>query len=193
MASLAVKEETKAGFKVGERKRKVVFVIAFEDFRDREYFVPREILEKGDVEVKTISNKKGLAIGADGGEVEVDFLITEINPSDFDAVIFIGGPGCLKFLNNENSYRLISATLDTGKILASICISPVILAKAGVLENKRATVWHSTLDKSPIEALEQNGAEFVDQSVVQDSNIITANGPEVAEEFSNKILENLRL
>ena len=43
-------------------------VISFRDFRDEELFVPMEILNKAGIETKVISNKKGLAIGADGGE-----------------------------------------------------------------------------------------------------------------------------
>ena len=180
---------------------KVVFIVAFRDFRDAEYFIPKEILESAGVEIKTASNKKGLpagrqgrqglAIGADGGEIEIDFLVSEINPADFNAVIFIGGPGALKYLDNEDSYKLAKETIAREKILAAICISPVILAKAGVLENKKATVWSSSMDKSAIKTLEQYKAIYEDKPVVVDGKIITASGPSVAEEFGKKIKELL--
>lgn len=172
--------------------KKAVMIIAFRDFRDEEYFVPREILEKARVEVKTASNKKGTAIGADGGEVNVDLLISEINPADFDAVIFVGGPGCLENLDNESSYKVARETVSQAKVLAAICISPVILAKAGVLEEKKATVWSSPLDKNPIKILESNGAIYQEKSVVIDGNIVTANGPSAAKEFGQKIFDLLR-
>jgi len=191
MTTVAIKENFKRELKFKEGKRKAVFIIAFQDFRDREYFIASEILELKGVEIKVASNKKGIAIGADGGEVKVDFLISEINLLDFDVIIFIGGPGCLKYLDSEDSYKIIKATIDKGKILASICISPVILAKTGVLKNKRATVWYSVLDKKPIKILKENGAKFIDENVVQDENIITANDPEATEKFANKILESL--
>jgi protease I len=191
MEQVATKEEIKIETP-REKAKKAVMIIAFEDFRDQEYFLPKEILEKGGAVVKTASTKKGIAVGADGGEIEIDLLVNEINPEDFDAIIFIGGPGCLKYLDNENSYNLTRETIKKGKILASICISPVILAKAGVLDGKKATVWTSALDREPVKILEENGAEFVDEKVVQDGNIITANGPIAAEEFGEKILENLR-
>ena len=91
--------------------KKIVMIIAFRDFRDEEYFVPKEILEKAGAEIKTASNRIGTAIGTDGGNVKVDLLVSEINPaeladlqskssrdsiqsiSSFDAVVFIGGPG----------------------------------------------------------------------------------------------------
>ena len=171
--------------------KKVVMIVAFRNFRDEEYFIPKEILESAGAEVKTASNKKGTAIGADGGDVQVDFLVSEVNPAEFDAIVFIGGPGCLENLDNEDSYNLAQTTVSQNKVLASICISPAILAKAGVLKGKRATVWSSALDKSTIEILEENEAIYEDKSVVQDGKIITANGPGAAKKFGQKIVELL--
>lgn len=167
---------------------KVVIIIAFQDFRDEEYFVPKEILEGAGAEVKTASNQMGRALGADGGEVEIDLLVKDLNPADFDAVVFIGGPGCLENLDNENSYKVVKETVSQDKILASICISPIILAKAGVLKRKKATVWSSSMDKSPVKILEKNGAIYQDELVVIDGKIITGNGPVAAEQFGKAIV-----
>jgi protease I len=67
----------------------------------------------------------------------------------------------------------------------------VILAKAGVLKEKRATVWSSPLDRGPVRILKENGAIYEDKDVVQDGKIITANGPGAAEEFGQKLVEIL--
>ena len=193
--SLKFEKETKTKPLMAENiqiNKKIAMVIAFKDFRDEEYFRPKEILEGAGIEVKTASDQKGKAIGADGGEVTVDLLVSEVNPAEFDGVVFVGGPGCLKHLDNEDSYRLAKQTLSEGKILAAICISPVILAKAGVLEGKKATVWSSPLEKKPIEVLKENGAIYQEESVVTDENIITANGPAAAQEFGQTILKLLK-
>jgi protease I len=171
--------------------RKIVFIIASKNFRDEEYFVPKEILENAGFAVKTASDKNGIAIGADGGEAEVDYLVSDINPKDFDAVIFVGGPGCLKCLDKDASYSLCRKTFEAGKILGAICISPVILAKAGVLKNIKATVWTSSMDKSAIKMLFENGAVYDEKPVVINGKIITARGPEAAEKFGEKIAEGL--
>ena len=173
------------------KNKKVIMVISFRDFRDAEYFLPKEILEKVGVEIKTASNKAGQTIGADGGEVEVDLLTDQVNMVDFDGVVFIGGPGCLDALDNENSYKIARETVAQNKILAAICISPVILAKAGVLRGKKATVWSSPLEKSPARILEENGATYEDTPVVVDGKIITASGPDAAKDFGEKIVEGL--
>lgn len=172
--------------------KKIVMVIAFQDFRDAEYFIPKEILETAGAEIKTASNKKGTAIGADGGDVEVDLLVSEINLAEFDAVVFVGGPGCIENLDNETSYRLARETVSQNKVLASICISPVILAKAGVLEGKKATVWTSPMDKSAARVLEENGAIYEDKPVVVDGKIITGDGPSAAQKFGEAIVNTLK-
>ena len=168
-----------------------VIIIAFRGFRDEEYFTPKEVLEEAGVKIKTVSNKKGIAVGADGGETNADLLLSEINPAELDAIVFIGGPGCLKNLDNEDSYRAAKQAFFQNKILAAICISPVILAKAGVLKGKKATVWSSVMDKSAIKILEQNGAIYQKKDVVRDGNLITANGPPSAREFGEAVVRAL--
>ena len=172
--------------------KRAAIIIAFLDFRDEEYFVPKEILEDKGIEVKTVSTQEGEAIGTEGGEARVDILLENLNPSDFDATVFIGGPGCLKYLDNENSYKVVKETLEQGKLLAAICISPVILAKAGVLSGKKATVWHSLLDKKAVRILKDSGAQYIEEGVVVDGKIITADGPQSAREFGEAIARLLK-
>lgn len=168
--------------------KKVAIIMAFKDFRDAEYFVPKEILEKAGATVTSVSTEKGKALGADGGDVEIEIATEELKVVDFDGIIFIGGPGALKYLDNEKSYTIIRETVSQGKILGSICISPVILAKAGVLKNKKATVWSSVLDRSAIRILKEEGATYVPEEVVIDGKIVTGNGPDASEEFASKLV-----
>ena len=171
--------------------KKIAMIIAFRDFRDAEYFLPKEILEKAGAKITTVSTKMGTAIGADGVDTEVDLLVENLNVADFDAIVFIGGPGALDYLDNENSYRVAKETVEKNKVLGSICVSPVILAKAGVLSGKRATVWSSPLDRGPVKILKDNGAIYEDKSVVVDGKIVTGIGPEAAEEFGEALIEVL--
>lgn len=172
--------------------KKAAIIIAYKDFRDEEYFVPKEILEAAGVKIKNVSTQMGQALGADGGQVKIDLLVKDLNPADFDAIIFIGGPGCLKYLDNEDSYRVAKETVSQRKLMAAICISPVILAKAGALEGKKATVWSSILDKSAIKTLEEKGAMYQDKDVVADGHILTANGPAAASKFGEAIIDLLK-
>ena len=165
------------------RMKKVLFILAKEGFRDEEFFTPAEILKNAGNQFFVASDAPAgkIAIGANGGAIKIDF----------DLIVFVGGPGALKYLNNEISYQIARKTIEAGKKLAAICIAPTILARAGVLKGKRATAWTSALNKKSIDILKENGAIYEDKPVVEDE-IITANGPEAAEEFGNvlkKILE----
>lgn len=171
----------------------ILFVIAREGFRDEEYFIPREVLAAAGHTVVTASNEKtgAVAIGSHGGEAHIDAHVADVKADAFDAVAFAGGPGAVENLDNEESYRLIRETVAAHKLLGAICIAPTILAKAGVLRGKKATVWTSPTDKDPIAILESNGAMYTDAPVVEDDNIITANSPKAAHAFGEALAARL--
>jgi len=171
--------------------KKILMVVAFKDFRDEEYFVPKEILEKNGFTVETTSSQIGLAVGVEGGEVEITKTAKEIETKDYEGVIFIGGPGMTKELDNLDFQKLAQDFYQENKLVSAICIAPALLAKAKLLENKRATIWSSPLDKSAIKILKENNAIYVDQPVVLDGKIITANGPLAAQEFGQAIVNFL--
>lgn len=171
---------------------KVGLIIAFRNFRDEEYFLPKNVLENAGIKTLTISIKPGIAIGSRGGEARVDILIKDLNVEEFDGIIFIGGSGALAHLDNEKSYEIIRAVTEKNKVLGAICISPAILAKSKALRDKRATVWSSPLDRSAIKILKDNGVFYKDESVVVDGKIVTSNGPLAAQEFGQKLVEVLK-
>lgn len=172
-----------------ERKKRIAMVIAFRSFRDEEYFIPRDFFEKEGMEVITVSDKLGIAVGGNGGDVEVNILLNELDVNQFDAVVFVGGPGAYRYIEDEEAHKIVREIVESGKLLGAICIAPLILAKAGILKDKKATVWSSILDKNPIKIFKEYGVFYEDKDVVEDKNIITANGPEAAEEFA-KVLTN---
>jgi protease I len=171
--------------------KKIVLIVAFRDFKDEEYFIPKEILERAGLEVITTSNSKGTAQGVSGGQVPIDVSLDELKIEDYEGIVFIGGPGALKNLDNQTSYRIAQETIEQDKVLGAICISPVILAKADLLQNKKATVWSSPLDRSPVKILQENGADYQEDDLVVDGKIITGNGPGAAEEFGQAIVRLL--
>lgn len=170
-----------------------LYVIAKNGFRDPEYFVPKNVLKNAGHSVITASNgeKGDLAHGVEGGVAEIDIAIRDAHAGDYDAVVFAGGPGALENLDNEASYRLAQETVNAGKLLGAICIAPVVLAHAGVLEGKKAVVWSSADDREGIKAITEKGAEYIDEPVVQDGAIITARNPRAAQEFGETLAEYL--
>lgn len=172
----------------------VLYVIAREGFRDEEYFIPREVFIAAGHTVVTASNGNAgeIAEGSRGGSARVDSALADARAVAYDAVVFAGGPGALKNLDNEESYRLIRETVSAHKLLGAICVAPVILAHAGVLEGKKATAWGSPSDKNSIAVLKNSNAEYVDAPVVEDGAVITANGPKAARAFGEALAARLR-
>ncbi len=171
-------------------KKKILMIIAWRGFRDEEYFNPKAVFEKNNFQVVTASNKAGIAIGAKGGKAKVDISLDKIDLDNYGAIVFSGGPRALDYLDNKEVYKIIQDTVNRKKILGAICISPVILAKSGVLQGKKATVWSSASYHQSIDELVKNGAKYVDQPVVKDGLIITANGPDVAKKFGQEIINS---
>ena len=63
--------------------KKIAMIIAWHDFRDVEYFIPKQIFEAADIQVTTVSTDLGTAVGIDGGDTEVDVLINELDAADY--------------------------------------------------------------------------------------------------------------
>jgi len=174
------------------KDKKIAMVIAFRDFQDEEYFVSRETLEGAGAEIAVVSSSLGKAIGKMGGEAEVNILIKDLKVADYDAVLFIGGPGAANYIDDETYHKIARETVENNKVLGAICIAPAILARAGVLAGKKATVWSSVMDKSAVKILKNSGAIYQPEPVVVDRKIITAAGPFAAKDFAEKIIEILK-
>ncbi len=171
--------------------KKIAMVVAFQDFRDEELFIPRSIFLNEGAEVKIVSEKKGEAVGSYGGTILVDLELNELKGANFNAVVFVGGSGAAAYIENEECWRIARETVEQGRILGAICIAPAILARSGVLEGKKATVWSSRIDKSAVKILENSGALYENKPVVIDDRIITANGPTAARKFGEEIVRAL--
>jgi protease I len=173
--------------------KNILFIIAPQDFRDEEYFIPKNIFLENEIIVETISTKKGIAVGVLGGEVEIEKTKEEIILDDFSAIVFVGGKGAIKYLDNEDFYGLAKEAFVKKLIVAAICIAPLIFAKAGLLRGKNATVWSSDMNKSAITILKEEGAIYKKEDVVFDDPFITANGPDSAELFAKTIINKINL
>jgi len=167
-----------------------LFIIAQEGYQDIEYGTPKKILEDAGIEVITASKNIGTCMGGLGGTTQATVALSDVNVDNYDAIVFIGGPGAAAYQHDVQAHLTAQEAINRNKIIAAICISPTILAYAGVLEGKKATVWNG--DNQQAKILTDYGATFTDEQVTVDGNIITANGPPAAEKFGKTILEKLR-
>ena len=173
------------------QSNQVLLLIAPQNFRDEELLVTRQILEEGGFKIIVASSSLSTARGMLGTKIKPDILLSRIRIEDYRAIVLIGGVGAKEYWNNSLVHKLLRQALQKGKVIGAICIAPVTLAEAGVLKNRRATVWWSSgIDLRKV--LRNYGAEYVDRNVVIDGKIITANGPSASEEFGKALLKLLK-
>lgn len=163
----------------------VLFIIAEQNFRDEELFHTKEEIEKAGFSTEIASKSKGIKKGALGASANAELSLAEIKVVDYKAVVFIGGDGSSQYFNDSEALNIVKSAILEEKIVAAICIAPIILANSGMLEGKNATVWNG--DKTFQNKLEAKGAKYINQAVVKDGNIITANGPAAARQFGKEI------
>ena len=166
--------------------KRVVMVIAEKDFRDEELFEPKAVLEKAGVKVDVACTNKRQAKGTMGATITPDMLVSGINTADYDAVIFVGGNGSHQYWNDPTAHSIAKEAAASGKVVAAICIAPVILANAGLLDGKKATVW-----PAEAETLRDKGIDYTGKAVEVDCNVITANGPASAKAFGEALVKKL--
>jgi protease I len=161
-------------------------IVAQDHFRDEELFQTRAAIEGAGHSCVVASHSPGLCSGTRGGTANADTSIDDVDVRLFDAVVFVGGPGARSFFTNSTALRIAREANRAAKVVAAICIAPVVLANAGLLRGKHATAFSS---ETPL--LEQAGAAVQRPGVVTDGNIVTASGPEVARAFGMAIVRAL--
>lgn len=169
--------------------KKVVFIIPPIDFRDEELFDTKKVLESNGVVVKiaSIVELQKKCIGMLKGVVVPDLRLLDVKAEDFDGFVFVGGDGATLLWNDDAALSLASQACGLNKVVAAISNAPVILANANILQYKRVTVSRNDEGK-----MEVKGAYCTAARVEYDRNIITAKGPDCAEQFGRSIIKGLK-
>jgi len=157
-----------------------------EGFEEIEAVAVIDILRRADVEVVTAGLREGLAVGSHKIKVLPDTTLEKIDYRDFDGLVLPGGaPGFVNLGNDERILKMAREMDRAGKVVAAICAAPSVLIKAGVLQGRRATV--SPSGKAQV----QECANFCEERVVVDKNLVTSRAPGTAVEFALKLVEVL--
>ncbi|KAF0126669.1 MAG: protease I [Elusimicrobia bacterium] len=167
--------------------KKIAMFIAFQGFRDEEYIEPKKALEAAGVKVDTVSTARGQAQGKFRLTAQVDKAVDEVRVEDYDALALVGGPGALEHLDNPKVHGLFREAMAADKVVGAICISPVVLAHAGLLKGRAVTCWP---DGAP--EVEKAGAKFTGSELEIDGRLITASGPVPAKKYGQALVEALK-
>jgi len=168
---------------------KVLFIIAQANFRDEELLKPQQILEKAGYGTDVASLTTDYAIGMMGTIIKPDLAVRDVNLKDYIMIVVVGGSGAPSLSRSADVISLLKNAKNRSMSMGAICLGPMALANAGVLDGKQATYFKSSESTA---ALEQGNAIIVDKEIIADGNIITANGPAASEKFGYALLDLLK-
>jgi len=157
------------------------------DFNEEEYLTVRKLILIAGKNVFITSDDHTSCSGSKGMKVKSDTNFSNVNTNNFAGIVLIGGNGSRNYWNNVELHSIVKSFFNSEKIIAAICSAPVILAKSGILKNKSATC-------NPDEKMEliNSGIDYKDRNVVIDGNVITADGPKSAVQFTEAVLHLLK-
>jgi len=168
---------------------RLLLAIAPEQFRDEELERPMAVFAQNGIDYQIASTRTGCCMGMLGATAEATLTFDEASADDYDGIVIIGGIGSQDHLwPNARLITLVEEFFRQGKVVAAICLAPVVLARAGVLKGRQATVFQSP---ASLAELKRGGANVIPMPVVADMQIVTANGPGAAEEFADMIISKL--
>jgi 4-methyl-5(b-hydroxyethyl)-thiazole monophosphate biosynthesis len=162
---------------------KKVLVPLAEGFEEIEALATVDVLRRAGIDVVVAGFPGTIVKGRSGVKVVADMRIDEIDHKQFDCIVLPGGnPGYINLGKSKKVIEIINDFNTQKKLIAAICGAPSILAKHGILDDKRATIFPG---------MEREIPRPRNANVVTDGHIITSQGPGTALEFAFEIVKTL--
>jgi len=120
-----------------------------------------------------------------GDEFAVDVALDQAKPQEFDALLLPGGvmnPDALR--TEPKAVAFARAFFGAGKPVAAICHGPGTVIETGEARGWRITSWPSLKTD-----LRNAGAEWVDQEVVMDGNLVSSRMPDDIPAFNRAVID----
>jgi len=166
-----------------------VAILCTDGFEQSELKEPRAVLDTAGAVTSVVSPKDeqvhGWHHGQWGSEVRVDVALDRAQARDFDALLLPGGvmnPDSLRM--HPKAVEFVKAFFDADKPVAAICHGPWMVIEAGVARGRRIAAWPSLKTD-----LRNAGAEWVDEEVVVDGNLVTSRKPADIPAFNRAMLQ----
>ena len=159
-----------------------------DDFEDVELSEPVRAMKEAGFRVVLVGSGSHPDYRGKRGTVKVmaDTTADKVQIQDFDAVVIPGGHPPDTIRVHQPMIDLVRKAYNTGKVIAAICHGPQMLISADIVRGHRVTSWPSVAID-----LKNAGAEWVDEPVVIDGNLITSRRPADLPRFNSAIIEAL--
>lgn len=166
---------------------KKVLVLLAQGFEMIEGLAVVDICARAKIQCDTasITNEKEVK-SSHGVIIKADKLLDEVINENYDALVLPGGmPGSINLRDNEKVINLVKSYNSNKKIVSAICAAPIVLNKAGILNEVDVTSHPSVKEEL------KNSNYIENQKVVICKNIITSRGAGTALNFGLSIIEKL--
>ena len=159
------------------------------DFEDSEYAIPRDRLSAAGHQITVIGSEKGETVKGKKGkeQARIDTTARDLDPADFDVLLIPGGYSPDHLRLDRNVVDFVRRFCASSKPIAAICHGPQLLIEADCVRGRTLTSWPSVRKD-----LENAGATWRDQEVVEDRNLITSRKPDDLDAFTDAILVRLQ-
>ena len=165
-----------------------IAVIIHNLFEDSEYTEPAKAFQDKGHQLTHVGLEAGKTVKGKkkGTEVKIDKAVGEVSVENFDALLIPGGYSPDQLRVDEKAVRFAGDFVKSGKPVFAICHAGQLLVTAQVLKGRRFTGY-----KSIIQDIKNAGAEFVDQEVVVDGNLVSSRNPNDIPAFVKEALKKL--
>jgi protease I len=181
--------DNREGGKMEKLKGLKVAILVDEGFEQVELVEPKKALDGAGAETKIISlqngNVRAWNLTEWGETLPVDVPLDQAQPRNFDALLLPGGvmnPDKLRA--QPKAVAFVKSFFDANKPVAVICHGPWTIIEAGVARGRRIASWPSLKTD-----LQNAGAEWVDQQVVVDGNLVSSRKPDDIPAFTSKVID----
>jgi 4-methyl-5(b-hydroxyethyl)-thiazole monophosphate biosynthesis len=150
-------------------------------FEEIEALAAVDLLRRAGMQVDMVGVVGTVIESGHGIKVVMDKRLNEVRIDDYDGIVLPGGGKGVENLGKSKIVmKAIEKLNDSNKLIAAICYAPALLAKLGVLDNRKATIYPGREKELPYPRGDR---------VVVDGNIITSQGPGTAIEFALAIIQ----
>lgn len=162
-------------------------LILTDTFEEVEVLTQVDFLRRADIKIDMISITGKLQVTSNRGvTVLADDLIENISLKEYAGIIIPGGlPAAFNIRDDKRVLDIIRKFDSEKKLIAAICAGPSVLAKAGILSKKNATIFPG-MEKELLDA------NFVDDAICVVDNIITARGAGLSLEFAYTLVRKIK-
>jgi protease I len=171
-----------------ELQGKKVIIFAEEMYNEFELWYPYYRLLEAGAEVALVGSGSAQVYKSKLGlPVSVQKSADQVDPKNFNGLIIPGGYAPDHMRRYPAMVGLVKEIFGAGKVVAAICHAGWMLASAEVVRGKKVTSFFAIKDD-----LIHAGAEWVDQEVVVDGNLITSRKPDDLPAFMRAVITALK-